>query len=225
MCRYGFFRSYKEVNIRVKLANENLFSCTTFKKNLRAYIDNELSGHLKAEFITHASQCRTCNTALNDMEGVIRILSNLEQRTHVSASQDFNFSLKTRILLEKDRLRNPFYRISLYFREKIRYFLAVPAFALVVFAIVFLYSGSSVDDGSFFRGTMLRGIISVFQLQKSADLVSMDEKNPDEIVYIYYVLETVHSTEDNISEQTGMSGSGVPAERVQTANTFTTVSF
>jgi len=209
----------------VKLANENPFSCKTFKKNLRAYVDNELSGHQKAEFITHASQCRICNTALNDMEGVLKILSSLERRTRVSASQDFDFSLKTRILLEKDRLQNPFYRLSLLFREKIRYFLAVPAFALVVFAVVFLYSASSIDDNSFIRGKMLRGIISAFQSQKSADLVSIDEKNPDEIVYVYYVLETVHSSEDNGIEETGMSGMEEPAGRVQTANNFTTVSF
>ena len=206
----------------MKLANENPFSCKTFKKNLRAYVDNELSGHQKAEFITHASQCRICNTALNEMEGVIKILSGLES---VSTSQDFDFSLKTRILLEKDRLQNPFYRLSLLFREKIRYFLAVPAFALVVFAVVFLYSTSSIDDNSFIRGKTLRGIISAFQSQKSADLVSIDEKNPDEIVYVYYVLETVHSSENNGIEETGMSGMEEPAGRVQTANTFTTVSF
>ncbi len=205
------------MTIRVKHANENLFSCKAFKKNLRAYVDNELPGHLKAEFIAHTSQCRLCNAALNDMEGVIRILSNLES---VATSQDFNISLKTRILLEKDRLLNPFYRFSLFFREKIRYFLVVPAFVLAVFAVVFLYSGS---NDSFFRGNAYHDNIPVGQSQKSADLAGVDEKNPDEIVYVYYVLETVHSPDDTIINS--LSGREGPDGRVQTPNTFITVSF
>jgi len=206
----------------VKDANENPYSCKTFKKNLRAYVDNELTGQQKAEFIAHASQCSDCNTALNDMEGVIKFLSSLET---VSTSQDFDFSLKTRILLENDRLRNPFYRLSLLFREKIRYVFAVPAFALVVFAIVYLFSVSGMGDSFINRSTMLHGIKSVFQPQKSADMAIVDEKNPDEIVYVYYVLETVHSSEDNGIKESGLSGMEEPVERVQMSNTFTTVSF
>ena len=95
----------------------------------------------------------------------------------------------------------------------------------MVFAVVFLYSTSSIDDNSFVHGKTLHGIISAFRSQKSADMVSIDEKNPDEIVYVYYVLETVHSSENNGIEETGMSGMEEPAGRVQTANTFTTVSF
>jgi len=212
-----FFQNCKEVNNRVKRANDTPYCCKTFKKNLRAYIDNELSGHLKAEFITHASQCSVCNAALNEMEGLIKILSNLEQ---AATSEDFDFSLKTRILLEREHLTNPFYRFALYFREKIRYFLAVPAFALVVFVAVFLFSGS---DSSFFHSTLSRDMLSSSQTQKGEDLISVDEKKPDEIVYIYYVLETVHSTEDNSSGSTNVREE--PIESPEMANTVTTVSF
>lgn len=201
----------------MKSANDYLFTCKKFRKNLRAYIDNELSGSIKAEFIAHSSQCPECGKALGDMEGTVRILAILQPAT---ASKEFGFSLKTRILLERDRLDNPLYRFSLFLRERVRYLLAVPAFTMAVLIALFFYTKA---DNSFSPGNIFRDISTALDSQNVADTVSSEEINADEIVYVYYVLETVYSPNNDIGPA---HDSGQTPSRFQAANnTFNTVSF
>ena len=201
----------------MKSANETSFPCKKFKKNIRAYIDNELSGPTKAEFIAHTSQCSDCDTSLNEMEGVVKLLANMQP---VTVSEEFDYAMKTRILLEQERLSNPLYRFSLYVRDKSRYFLTVPVSALALTALLFFFSGT---NDSMFQGSTQRAATSAEDAVNGVDLLAVEGGNPDEIVYVYYVLDTVMSQD---------SGLGIVQEnseadtRIKTvASSFNTVSF
>ena len=201
----------------MKSANETSFPCKKFNKNIRAYIDNELSGSVKADFIAHTSQCSDCDTSLNEMEGVVKLLANMQP---VSVSEEFDYVMKTRILIEQGRLSNPLYRFLLYVRDKIRYFLTVPAFALAVTVLLFFFSGTY---DSMFQGNTQRAATSAEDVLNGVDLLAGEEGNPDEIVYVYYVLDTVMSQD---------SGPGIMPENSDTdtgiitvASSFNTVSF
>ena len=203
--------------IRVKSANETSFPCKKFNKNIRAYVDNELSGSVKADFIAHTSQCGDCDTSLNEMEGVVKLLANLQP---VSVSESFDYAMKTRILIEQERLGNPLYRFSLYVREKSRYFLTVPAFALAVTAVLFFFSGTY---DSMFRGNTQRAATSAEDVLNGVDLLAGEEGNPDEIVYVYHVLDTVMSQDGGIDY---VPENNETDTRIKTvASSFNTVSF
>lgn len=203
--------------IRVKSANETSFPCKKFKEDTRAYIDNELSGSAKAEFIAHSSQCSDCNTELNEMEGVVKLLANMQP---VSTSEEFNYAVKTRILIEQERLSSPLYRFSLYIRDNSRYFLTVPACALALTALLFFYSGNNDD---MFQGNTQRAATSAEDAVNGVDLVADEEGNPDEIIHVYYVLDTVMSQDGGFGI---MQENSKPDTRIQTvASSFNTVSF
>ena len=201
----------------MKSANETSFPCKKFNKNIRAYVDNELSGSVKADFIAHTSQCGDCDTSLNEMEGVVKLLANLQP---VSVSESFDYAMKTRILIEQERLGNPLYRFSLYVREKSRYFLTVPAFALAVTAVLFFFSGTY---DSMFRGNTQRAATSAEDVLNGVDLLAGEEGNPDEIVYVYHVLDTVMSQDGGIDY---VPENNETDTRIKTvASSFNTVSF
>lgn len=166
----------------MKIANEE-FTCKIFREHIRAYLDGELTENIKTYFLDHASQCAACNNTLKDMKRVLKVLSSLKP---VTTTPEFDFQLKAKIRLEEVRLRVPLYRFKLFFNENVRYFLAVPALALVIFAAVFFYTDNRNPEN----------MLSVADSQGGVALISEAENNADEIVYIYYVLETVQPTDN-----------------------------
>lgn len=169
----------------MKIANEDSFNCKDFREQIRAFLDNELSGDIKTKFLNHRSQCTECDNTLKDTEKVVKILSNLKT---ITTTPEFNFQLKARIRKEELRLLSPLYRAKLYFNENIRHFLAVPAVALVIFTTALLYSDYHNPE------TMLTETDS----QEGIAFINEIESNPDEIVYIYYVLDTVQPTDHEL---------------------------
>ncbi|MCE5249191.1 zf-HC2 domain-containing protein [bacterium] len=169
----------------MKNANEEAFTCRMFKKHLRAYIDEELADTVKIRFLEHASQCQKCNKAMKEMGSIVKVLSRLSP---VTTSPEFNFTLRSRIRLENARLQNPFYRFSLFIRENIRTFITVPVFSMIVVAALFFYSDAR---NTFDSGTRISNMNS----PSGAEMVKEAENSADEIVYVYYVLETVHPTD------------------------------
>jgi hypothetical protein len=156
-----------------------------FKKCIRAYIDEELPEPIKTHFLEHATQCNACNTALMEMKSLLKVLSGL---TPVTTSPEFNFTLRSRVRLEHSRIQNPLYRFNLLIRENIRTFLAVPVFMLVILAALFFYSDARVTFNS-------DSMISKNNSQNSMEQVRDTENSADEVVYVYYVLETVYPTD------------------------------
>jgi len=166
----------------VKIANDDSFTCKDFREYIRAFLDNELSENIKTKFLNHRSQCTECSNTLEDTEKVVKVLSNLKT---ITTTPEFDFQLKARIRMEELRLRSPLYRTKLYFNENIRYFLAVPAAALIIFTAALFYSDNRNQE------TMLTETDS----QGGIALINEIERNADEIVYIYYVLDTVQPTD------------------------------
>ncbi|MFC1606916.1 hypothetical protein ACFL47_03005 [Candidatus Latescibacterota bacterium] len=190
------------------------FNCKNFPQKIRDYVDSELSGSEKANFIAHASQCILCGKSLSEMEGIVKTLGHLKT---VETSRDFDMTMKTRLLLERKRLRNPFYIFSLFVRENARYFIAVPSAAFAVLAIGFMFYFGVTD--SITPGNSVSAVDTI-QTDRS---LSTDEPNADEIVYTYYVLDSIPATDfrsERIRENRRRQ------DRVQTAsNTLTMVSF
>ena len=198
----------------MKYANDD-FSCKNFPQKIRDYVDSELSGSAKANFIAHASQCILCGKSLNEMEGVVKTLGHLKP---VETSSDFNMTMRTRFLLERKRLRNPFYIFSLFVRENARYAFGVPATAFAVLAIGFMFFMGGMD--SIAPGNPATAIDT---LQMNDSALSANEPTADEIVYVYYVLDSIQET-DVPSER--IRENRRHEDRVQMAsNTFTMVSF
>lgn len=166
----------------MKIANEDGFTCKDFREYIRAHSDNELSGGIKAKFLDHMNRCNECHNILEDTGKVVNILSNLKK---VTTTPEFDFQLKARIRMEDLRLRSPLYLAKLYFNENIRYFLAVPAVALIIFTAALFYSDYH-NPGKMLSETDSQGGIA---------LIDEIESNADEIVYIYYVLDTVQPTD------------------------------
>lgn len=152
---------------------------------MRAYIDGELSGQLKKYFLEHASNCTMCRNALHEMERVKKLLAGLSA---VKTSPEFDFRLKARLHLEEKLMQNPFYRIKLYLNEHKKYFFAVPALAIILFAVSLLYHDSRIQSN----------ILISNELGEGVELINEIENNADEIIYIYYVLEKVNTTDDEI---------------------------
>ena len=169
----------------MKIANEDSFNCKDFREQIRAFLDNELSVDIKTKFLNHRSQCTECHNTLKDTGKVVNILSNL--RT-ITTTPEFDFQLKARIRMEDLRLRNPLYLAKLYFNENIRYFLAVPAVALIIFTAALFYSDYHNPEK----------MLSETDSQGGIDLINEIESNADEIVYIYYVLDTVQPTDHEL---------------------------
>ena len=90
----------------MKNANEVSMTCSTFKDNMRAFIDDELPVNIQSVFLKHSSECTSCNRDLRMMQNVKKALSNLER---VSVSPEFDFRMKSSIRREYELLRNPFY--------------------------------------------------------------------------------------------------------------------
>lgn len=169
----------------MKNANEINYTCKVFRSHIRAYIDGEISGKIKKYFLDHASECEICRNALNEMVRVKKLLSGLPT---VKTSSEFDFRLKARLHLEEKLLQNPFYRTKLFFNEHIKYFFAVPAFAILIFSVALLYNDSINQNNIMISNDLGNGV----------ELISEIENNADEIIYIYYVLEKVNKTDDEI---------------------------
>jgi len=170
----------------VKSANEDSITCTRFKEQIRAYIDNELSDPVRKVFLAHAVICAVCRNDLECMEAVRRKLSGLAP---VTCSPEFNFELRSRIRYEKSRMRNPLHRLRLYVQDNIRLFLTLPALAVVLIVAVTMNLGdrAPVDVSA-------DGMPSI-DMTEGVELISGVEDNADEIVYVYYVLESVQPSD------------------------------
>ena len=119
------------------------------------------------------------------MERVKNLLAGL---TALKTSPEFDFRLKARLRMEGKLLQNPFYRMKLYFNEHIKYFFAVPALTILIFTVSLLHHDSRHQSN----------ILITNDLGKGVELISEIENNADEIIYVYYVLETVNTTDDEI---------------------------
>jgi len=167
----------------LKTANENNFTCSMFRKNLRAFIDNELPVNIKSVFLEHASKCSSCNLDLNELQNLKKKLAYLKRFT---LSPEFDFRMKSYIRREHEKLRNPLYSFKIFVYENFSKFIAVPACAaLIIFGIVF-YNNSNERQ----TVPVLNDIVSsAIDSQNGVELIPQNESSFVEEVN--YVLETV----------------------------------
>ena len=171
----------------MKIVNENHFTCSMFRKNLRAFIDNELPVNIKTVFLEHASVCSSCNHYLLEMQSLKKELANLK---HFSVSHEFDFRMRSCIRSEYEKLRNPLYSLKIFVYENFSKFIAVPAcVALIIFGIV-LYNDSNERQ----TAAVLNDIVSsAIDSHNGVELIPQNESSFVEEVN--YVLETVKPSE------------------------------
>ena len=174
------------------------------------YVDDELSGKLRSDFLAHALICPECERELKEIQHVRKLLGNL---TPLTASSEFDFRLRGRLNRESSLLGSPWYRMRLYFFDNIHAFLTMPAAAVILLAGFFLYSGNGLIQNN---GVQVTNQISPGNEAPAAQSIVA---SPDEDVY--YVLD---------SEDTGKtSNSGVvrnvSAQRTGSTETVSLISF
>ncbi len=106
------------------------------------FVDDELSGKLRADFLSHSEVCSDCRRELSEVQQVRKLLANLPP---VAVSTEFDFRLKASLRLEDSHLRNPMYRFKRFLKDNMATVVAVPAAAVLLVSGVF-YSQD------FFRG-------------------------------------------------------------------------
>ncbi|MFC1538805.1 anti-sigma factor family protein [Candidatus Latescibacterota bacterium] len=125
----------------MKIANENYFTCSQFKMNLRAFIDNELPVNNKTLFLEHASKCPDCNTALKEMQSLKKMLFNLKR---YSVTPEFDFRLKSSLRLAHERKYFSWNSLRFINYDNMSKLLAVSACAAaIVLGIMFINKGGN----------------------------------------------------------------------------------
>ena len=119
----------------MKIANEGSFTCSMFQEKISSFIDDEMTGDIKAKFLAHASECPDCSRMLERFRYLKKTLGNL---TEVNVSPEFDFMMQGRIRLENSRLHNPVYRFRLFMQENYKAFITVPAAAALIFLVASL---------------------------------------------------------------------------------------
>ena len=172
----------------MKNANEVSTTCSMFKDNMRAFIDDELPVNIQSVFLKHSSECTSCNHELRMMQNVKKALSNLE---HVSVSPEFDFRMKSSIRREYELLRNPFYVFKIIIFENIKKFITVPAVAVLVIAGIFFYTNYGKNQ---MMPVLPVEVISQIDDRDSVEL-GFEDENAD-VDEVRYVLETVKPLDD-----------------------------
>lgn len=182
-------------------------SCHQFKESIRAFIDQELPINEKSDFLNHAEQCTECGEELRSMQFVTTQLKRLKR---ITVSPEFDFRMRTSILREHERLRNPFYSARIFFRENMLPFIAIPAVAASLVVGVFVYSTvySPLAPG------IPPSVVSQLELQDGVDLVP--DAEPTDVVNEQYVLDMV--TQQDLQKGLFLieNGSYVPVNRETT---------
>ena len=164
----------------MKSANDNFYTCSMFRENVNAYIDDYLPENIKVDFLAHVKHCESCNKLLKESQ---RLKTLFEKLTPVTVSPEFDFRLKKCIRLENTRLQNPFYRFKLFVHENVKTAVIVPAAALIILASVF-----SRFDVHFYQNDqaeITRNIVST----TNNDIVPTFEDSLEEVVN--YVLDSI----------------------------------
>ena len=164
-------------------ANEVSFNCTMFKKNIRAFIDDELPVNEQSVFLNHASECHSCDIELLMMQKVKKILSNLER---VSISPEFDFRMKSSLRREYERLRNPLHVAKIFITENMFKLIAAPAVGMLIILCVILYSNYNKSQ---IITELPVEVTSYIDAQKGIELIG-DEDN-SYVDEVNYILETV----------------------------------
>ena len=172
----------------MKNANEVSLTCSIFKENIRAFIDDELPVNIQSAFLKHSSECASCNHELCMMQEVKKALANLE---HVSVSPEFDFRMKSSIRREYELLRNPFYVFKIIIFENIKKFITVPAVAVLVIAGIFFYTNYGKNQ---MMPVLPVEVISQIDDRDSVEL-GFEDENAD-VDEVRYVLETVKPLDD-----------------------------
>ncbi len=171
----------------MKIANENSFTCSQFKKNLRAFIDNELPVNIKSLFLEHASVCPICNRALAEMRLLKKRLMNLER---VSVTPEFDFRLKSMLRKENQKKRSSALTKTIFpLQDRSRILMVSAAAAVLITAFTFIYTAGNKN--------MQPAIPEVVQthLDSYDGVEIVPESNGASIDEVNYVLETVKKSD------------------------------
>jgi anti-sigma factor RsiW len=174
------------------------------------YVDGDLSGKLRSDFLAHALNCPECERELKEIQHVRKLLANL---TPATASSEFDFKLKSRLNRERTLLLSPFYRMRLYISDNIQAFITVPAVAMLLLAGFFFYPGNGLIQNQSVRVT------NQISPDKGAPAVQSFAGASDEDVY--YVLDPLDS--DKVGN--GAAAQSASRPRTRTNDTVTLISF
>jgi hypothetical protein len=174
------------------------------------FVDDELSGEQRSDFLAHALSCPICDRELKEIQQVRRVLANL---TPITASPEFDFNLRTSLIRENTLMSSPFYRMRLYFQDNIRAFITVPAAAALLAAGFFFYS----ENGIYHYPGSQYTTKNTLQNNDPAYRIITDASDED----VNYVLESVDQSETWI----GTLPLDTSSSRNISTNTVTLISF
>jgi len=167
----------------LKNANGHSLTCSAFKENIRAYVDEELPVNIRSAFLEHASQCEICALELKEMQNVRKMIARLRR---IMVSPEYDFRLKLSIRREYENLRNPFYVFKLFISENLFKLLALPAIGVAVALSVMSYN---YIDRNEINHISSYEISTQINAQNGVELVSGNEDSS--IGEEKYILETV----------------------------------
>ncbi len=170
------------------------------------FVDEELTESQKSLLIRHAENCVDCNTALEDLKRLKRMLARMKQ---VDVSPSFDAKLMQLIERENVLLSDPWYRMKLYARDNAMAFTAVPAAAAAIMAAVLLFTLSPLSD----RGAMHAGSGDMTVAEQTLEQSETDMDVDGEVVH--YVLDSVNKSEADV----GIFLNGTDASTVMASNT------
>ena len=104
-------------------------------------------------------------------------------------SPEFDFRLKASIRMESTRLRSPFYRVRLMFRENMVSIAIIPAAAVLILA-AFLYTGLP----GLFRSPVKDPFAPRMELYSRASLAPAESLSTD----VHYMLESAELSEEGV---------------------------
>ena len=174
------------------------------------FVDDDLSGKLRSDFLAHALNCPECERELKEIQHVRKLLAHL---TPVTSSPEFDFKLRGRLSRENTLLLSSFYRMRLYILDNIQAFITVPAAALLLLAGFLFYSGDGLIQNHGIR------ITNQISPDKDAPAVQSIAGASDEDVY--YVLDPIDPGEAGNSAV----ARNASTPRTSTNDTVTLISF
>jgi len=165
----------------VKTANE--FTCTLFQKHVSDYIDGEIDGSIRTDFLEHAAACRSCGLLFADLRAIHESLSDLPV---IEVTDDFNMTLRARITNEAQRLENPLYRARLWIAEHRPSLASIPAAAAVIIAAL-LFGTSPATHKEDFKDITGTNPLESLELTASGEDTNLEMTR--------YILESVDARE------------------------------